>query len=62
MGFQGSPFDALVAALILAVEAPTDTDSQRAVKLAQSFAAQVSREDVKRAKVECVRILSRKVH
>ena len=43
-------YDALVGALTLAITAPTDEKAQKAAKLAECFAAGLSRHEVERAK------------
>jgi len=45
-------YDALVGALTLAITAPTEEKAQKAVKLAECFAAGLSRHEVERAKKE----------
>jgi len=49
--------DALIAAMILAITAPTEDQSRRAVRLAKSLAARLSREDI----LECQRDVSKRV-
>tara|TARA_B100000161_G_C33246181_1_gene279307 strand:+ start:300 stop:479 length:180 start_codon:yes stop_codon:yes gene_type:complete len=45
-------YDALVGALTLAITAPTEEKAQKAVRLAECFAAGLSRHEVERAKKE----------
>jgi len=45
-----SLYDALVGALTLAITAPTEEKAQKAARLAECFAAGLSRHEVERAK------------
>mgnify|MGYP003651993114 FL=1 len=47
-------YQALVAALKLAVTAPTDEQAQECIEMAESFASSLSPEKIERAKKEAI--------
>ena len=48
----------LIKALVLAVTAPTDKDSKKAIKLAESFASRLKKYEIKSCKKEAEFILN----
>ena len=50
-------YEALVLGLELAITAPTKKESLKALAMAEQFAAQLSKQDVERAKSEVKKIL-----
>ena len=52
-----NPYKAFVKALVLAIDAPTDEQSEKAVELAENFAEQLTGLQVEEGKKEAIEVI-----